>query len=215
VVSNCVLASSCSGLRIGYAGDGVLADMTFSNLVIRRAHWGIDFLCTARNTYAAETSAAGPTTRDLYFSNIVIADSQFGLTAHVAPDAHPPGGLRGLRFSAMKVRSSFGNYFAGNAQLPIRDIAFRDVDFIVTGALEDGITRIADPLPIFATKPVGPHAFLLQQVEGVAFRDCRLRWEGASGAWQSALHLQNAHDVDTHALTAEPPPGGAAITSDP
>jgi polygalacturonase len=214
-VTNCVLASGCSGLRIGYSGDGHIKDMAFSNLVIPKAFNGIDFICTAKNTYRGEVTAAGPAVHDLTFSNVVIGDAEFGVTANVAADARKPGGVRDLLFAGLKVRSRRGNYLAGSKDVPVTGVTFRDADFVVTGKLEKPPEKIPDPLPIFGSRTVLPHAFLIRHAEDVAFRDCRIRWDGAAGDWGSALHVVDGREVDGRTLRAVPfRKGGAAVTSE-
>ena len=59
-----------------------------------------------------------------------------------------------------------------------------------------------------------PHAFLVRHADGVAFRDCRIRWDGATGEWGSALRVVGSRDVDCRSLRADPfGNGDEAITA--
>lgn len=208
-VSNCVLSSGCTG----YTGDGVLRDMAFSNLVVTKAANGIDFLATVRNGYKGETCAAGSSVRDVAFSNVVIRDADFGITANTF-DAKPPGGVRDLLFAGLRVASRRGNYLCGNPAAPVQGVVFRDSDFAVTGRLDKRPDKLPDPLPLFGSRTFLPHGFVVRHAAGVAFRDCRLRWDGAAGDWGSALHVAGGRDIDCRTLRADPfAAGRQAITT--
>ncbi len=202
-VNNCRLSSSCCGVRIGYAGPGQLSSMVFNNIVIKRANRGIDFICGAFNHYQGQPCAPGPSLHDLLFSNFVIEDSNWGVSANICHDAVAPGGIRDVHYSGMKVRSRRGNYLVGSTSLALRDVSFRDVDFTVTGQVKNAPATIPEPLPMYFGGEL-PCGLLLRHATRVALRDCSIRWDGAEGPWRTGLHVVDGRAIDCRTLRVEP-----------
>jgi len=201
-VSNCVLASSCCGIRIGFTSAGHLSNMAFNNIVVKKANRGIDFLCTAFNAYQGQACPPGPSLHNLMFSNFVVEESNWGLSGNVYSDAQAPAGIRDVRYSGLQVRSARGNYLVGSKTVPLESITFRDVDFTVTGELEKVSDPIPDPLNLFAGAAI-PHGVFLRHVRDVAMRDCRVRWDGAQGGWRSGLHVADGRGIDCRSLRVD------------
>ncbi len=204
-VSDCVLSSACSGIRIGYGADGRLGDMVFNNLVIKQAMLGIDFICTGENLHTPVVIHHGPAIERMVFSNILIDGARKGLTATICRGATPPAGIRDLLFSNLRVRSTQGSCLLGRPDLPLRDLVFDNVDFAVTGDLPADAADLPDTLGIYGSAAGWvPHALTLRDAAGVSFRNARIRWDGATGDWQSGLCARRVSELDTAGLRVEP-----------
>ncbi len=201
-VTNCLLTSSCCGIRIGFAGRGELSNLVFSNIVVRKANRGIDFICNAYTPYQAHVEPPGPSIHNVLFSNVVVRDSHWGISANLYSNAERPACIRDIRFNGMHVRSRAGNYLVGSKTIPVENISFRDVDFIVTGELEKAPGAIPDPLAIWSMASI-PHALYLRHADNVALRDCRIRWDGARGHWTSSLHVEDGKHIDCRTLRVD------------
>jgi hypothetical protein len=201
-VTNCVLSSSCSGVRIGYASSGHLSNLVFSNIVVKKANRGIDFICIANNIYQGRVCPPGPSLHNLMFSNFVIQEANWGISGNLYSDTERPACIRDVRYEGMQVRSRRGNYLVGSKTIPLENITFRDVDFTVTGELAKASDPIPDPLNIFGAASI-PHAFFLRHAQEVAMRDCRIRWDGAQGDWRSGIHVVDGKAIDCRTLRVD------------
>ena len=201
-VTNCLLTSSCCGIRIGFAGKGELSNLVFNNIVVRKANRGIDFICSAFTPYQDHAEPPGPSIHDVLFSNVVVQDSHWGISGNIYSNAERPAGIRDIHFGSMQVHSRAGNYLVGSKTIPVENITFRDVDFTVTGELEEVPDAIPDPLAVWSMASI-PHAFYLRHANNVALRDCRIRWDGARGHWFSALHVEDGNNIDCRTLRAD------------
>ena len=73
VVNNCILCSSTCAIRVGYEGDGVIKNCTFSNLVIYDTGKGIDIISILPDLAIPFTEISlGAKISNLMFSNIVM-----------------------------------------------------------------------------------------------------------------------------------------------
>ena len=201
-VTNCLLSSGCCGVRIGYASSGHLSNMVFSNIVVKKANRGIDFICSANNIYQGRVCPPGPSLHNVMFSNFVIQESNWGISGNLYSDTERPACIRDVRYEGIQVRSRRGNYLVGSKTIPLENITFRDVDFTVTGELGNVPDAIPDPLNIFAAATI-PHAFFLRHAQDVAMRDCRIRWDGVQGDWRSGMHVVDGKAIDCRTLRVD------------
>lgn len=117
VVSNCVLQSRQSAIRIGWTHDYEVRDCRFSNLVIRQSTMGISLYLPALDKVPndpprgpgvpplAEGDAVRPFgVENVHFSDISLESKKTPLLVSFAPDAKISR-LRNITFSNMTIRS--------------------------------------------------------------------------------------------------------------
>jgi hypothetical protein len=199
-VSDCVLSSTCSGVRIGYCGSGRLEDIVVSNVVITRAKHAVDFICQARNDYVGGEPGA-PTIRDISFCNVRARDSHFGITANVQPDARPPGGIEGLRFAHLDIRSRYGCYLCGHAGLPLRDVSFVHSHLHITGPPSSD-AALPETVPVFNAEPL-PYALVLRDTQDVRFDNSRLSFAADAVSRTRSVHAERCVNLRSDGLECE------------
>jgi polygalacturonase len=123
-VTNCVLATGCQGVRVGCPGDGVIRNITFSNLVINSQNNGIVFDNPHR--YLAKGSDGSADISRIHFTNVVVNCERIPIKLFVDDGIALPR-LSDLSFSDFKIRSGGPCLVQGCAETIIRDIRFSNV----------------------------------------------------------------------------------------
>lgn len=196
-VTNCVLSSPCTAIRIG-VGDGVVRNCLLSNLVITESRTGINFI----SAYS-ENSKHGVTIENVHFSQVLMeAVAPFNVL--LGQYAKPPAAIRNISFSHFRVRGRQGLYFGGNEGLPLTDLSLQDIELTLSGADVDPLFAEKIPLP-FGSNRV-PAAVYLRWVQGLRVRDLRVKWEAISGGWQHGLVLEDCREVRLADLEVPAPP---------
>ncbi len=109
VVTNCVLISDDSAIKLGTRSDGYIRNCTFSNIVVRNTQYGIGFYMKDGGHY-----------EDIQFSNISIETS--------LPDAQDPGKCTNSYAIFMDIEGR-------GEQIPngsIRNVIFSDINIVTT-----------------------------------------------------------------------------------
>jgi polygalacturonase len=134
VVTNCVLASSCQGVRVGCPGDGVIRNITFSNLVINSQNNGINFDNPHRYLPSGKDGSADVS--NIHFSNIVVNCAGNPIRLFIEEGIALPR-LSDLSFSDFKIRSGAPCLVQGSKETTIRNVRFSNVQINTSG--EDAI----------------------------------------------------------------------------
>lgn len=129
-VTNCVMRTSCQGVRVGCPGDGVIRNVTFANLVIDSTGNGILFgnpriYLPPGTTGSADVSA-------ISFTGVVI-DCQRTPIGILVEEGVALTRLADLSFSDFRIRSGEPCTVQGSAQTVVRDITFHNVSIDTTG----------------------------------------------------------------------------------
>lgn len=129
VVSNCTLKTPCYGIRIGYTGDGVVRDCTFSNLVFSDCFNGIGIQLPERrkNDYGFEESVID----NLVFSNIVMSGiSHFPIEVVIYDNPETPVKFIGnIRFSNITCTARCFPTLKGRKSNYIENVTFDNCSF--------------------------------------------------------------------------------------
>ncbi len=196
-VTNCVLRTTCCGVRVGYEGDGPIRDCVFSNLVMRDTRTGIDLL-VPRHVGEKFVIEHGPAIENVSFSNLVL-DTEIAFRFWVADDAASPGGICGISVSDAVVRTADGCYIGGARANPIRNVRFRNLDLAVAGNRRSPCDASPpDPYPLWGgvLVPHIPHAWFFRHVRGLAMDNVRVDWRAGIGPWRSALRAEHVCELD-------------------
>ena len=168
-VTGCNLTSYANCIRIGWMGDGVIRNCTFSNLVMTDSVNGIGIVLPGIVPGAADCGREDTLAENLLFSNIVMD----GIYAHPikitldGPENTRCEALRNIDFSGIRARGLEFPYLRGNTDHPIQNIRFSDCAF----------EKVSDEeLPNY--KQHGPalwervvNGLLLQHAENVTFHN--------------------------------------------
>ena len=130
-VTNCVLRSSCYGIRVGYSDDGVMRHCTFSNLVITESRDGIGFtlpnsLYPRKFDFGREDSLI----EDMLFSNIVM-DGIYGKPiVSIFGDKSRIEAVRDIHFSNVHATGKHFPSFVGRESAPLQNFTFDNCSFV-------------------------------------------------------------------------------------
>ena len=203
VISNCLLSSDHSGIRLGYTNDGVIQNIRCSNVIVRDAFTGIDIISFITDVWESfprkNKILHGPLIQNLSFSNFSIT-AAWGITANLYENARLPAGIKDLSFRDTVIHCTCGNYFLGSEGKPVRNVRIENLTVVPAGdRIAAGDTASGSiPNPARPSKPKGlriPHALAFRHVDGVVVKGLRVEWECASGLWASSAYFERARNV--------------------
>ncbi len=135
IVKNCIMKSSCQGVRVGCPGDGVIRNCSFSKLDIESEVNGINFEFPHRYLPPAYTRRADVS--NIRFSDVVIHCKNNPIKI-IVEDGIALKALENLRFSDFRIQSVAPCLVQGCAETIIRDVEFINMQIQTSG--EDAIT---------------------------------------------------------------------------
>lgn len=211
-VTNCLLQSRSSGIRIGY-GQHPIRRCVFSNLVIYGSNRGIGVFVRD----AADIS-------DLIFSNIVI-DTRLhnghwwgnGEPIHLSAISRfagePVGTIRNVQFDNIIATGEHGLLVYGDPDSPMRDIRFDRVQLRIQAGPETkayGGNFDLRPNPV-KERQVFAHnipGLYVQHVEGLSVRDFQLEWGGGlPDFFTHGIECRQVQGLDIRNFRGMPNPG--------
>lgn len=163
-VTNCNLTSYSSGVRIGWAQDGIIRNCTISNLVMIDTSIGISILVP--NDKRTEPHPTSPTSawgsdvgreatliENISFNNIVM-DQQCSYPVYIKIDPEiPVSAVRNIYFSGVHSKGPELPFIQGRVGCPVKNVYFYDSSFTITDGSEikqrkqHGCTELADDKP--------------------------------------------------------------------
>ncbi len=205
VVTNCILSSTCCGVRIGFApSDHAVRNLAFSNLVMHRCKTGICLLCplTTHVPIACETPARhGPSLENISFDHIIM-DTEEALFLWTDSAVRAPAGIRNLNLSNITATTNRACYIGGSPEVPVEGVRIRNMKLTMTGEV-DGSIALDPPDPVSCWGcPQIPHAFYIRHARGVALADVEVDWGAARGPWRSAVRATDVRGLDFSNLVA-------------
>jgi hypothetical protein len=201
VVSNCLLSTPCTGVRIG-VGNGIVRDCCFSNIIITGTRTGLNFI----SAYS-DRLKPGVTIEDVHFVNCQI-DAVFPLNMLLGQSAQPPAGIRNVSLSHCRLRGEQGCYLGGNPGHRLANIRLHEVELRMSGSEVDPAFAEKTPMP-YGGQGV-PAGLWARHVDGLRLAGVRVVWDHVSGPWQHAVVIEDSSDVNLAGLEAPPPPVATA-----
>lgn len=185
VVTNCILVSAATALKLGTESHGDFRHILFSNCVIRQSRTGLGLL-----------AKDGGTMEDIRFSNIVMTTAPkwgqgFEWPIVVDLEKRTAGSglsrVRDVAFSDITIYSKGRVMATGLPERPLEDITFRNIIFRVGGyeaiktakKMRGGANGAAEGTPDYAPTPA---AFIFANVRGLVMDGVNLFWPEADGA---------------------------------
>ena len=177
VVSNCILSSATTGVRIGWEADEPIRDCVFSGLVIHNTRTALDLLSLVPEC-SFKTIDKGTPIENIVFSDIVMRDVRRAIHVWAGgsqPNREYDAFVRGVSFSNIRAKTR-GSVFIGSVgdATCVSDIMLRDV-FIEQIADEyDGDDEIVDtPTNCWGSGHL-PHSINLRKIDGLRLDGVRV-----------------------------------------
>ena len=132
-VTNCNLTSYSACVRIGWVNDGVIRDITLSNLCIKDSATGVSLYIPKllRNERNTDVGRESTVIENISFSNVAM-DRVAGYPIYMKL-ADKEGvnikSVKGIRFSNVSVTSAQFPYIDGRKNLKIKDVCFENCSF--------------------------------------------------------------------------------------
>lgn len=200
-VTNCVLSSRSSCIRIGY-GSHPIRNLVFTNLILYSSNRGIGIF--SRDDSFIEK---------VRFSNIIIdtrlhsghwwgKGEPIHISAIKSSSNGNPGKIDQIRFSDISATSGNGILIYGDKESPITDVVLNNVDLTVTkGKFTDSYggnidLRPAYPVNFGIFKADNPGLFAYN-IKGLTINNFRLNWEkDMPEFFTNGIEIVNFKDVD-------------------
>jgi polygalacturonase len=184
VVTNCILVSAASALKLGTESHADFRHVLFSNCVIRNSRTGIALL-----------AKDGGTMEDVRFSNIVMTTAPKwgqGLEWPIVVDVERRNDqsalsrMRDIAFSDITVYSKGRIMAQGLPESPIEGLSFRNLTLRVTGyeeikaarKMRGGANTVAAGTPDLANTPA---ALIFGYIDGLVVDGVTVRWPEHAG----------------------------------
>jgi polygalacturonase len=185
VVTNCVLVSAATALKLGTESHADFRHVLFSNCVIRNSRTGIGLL-----------AKDGGTMEDIRFSNIVMTTAPKwgqGLEWPIVVDVEKRTAesrlshTRDVAFSDITIYSKGRVMVGGVPESRIEGVSFRNVNFRVGGyeviktakKMRGGAKTVAEGTPDYAPTPA---AFIFAFIKGLSLDGIAVTWPDADPA---------------------------------
>lgn len=210
VVSNSTLSSSTCGIRIGYEGDGPIRNCTFNNLAIYDTPKALDIISVLPDMNIPFTVIdEGAIIENIRFSNIVAENVGRAIFFWLGREREGDfrGAVRDVTVSNMTARCRLGSFVGSNGNDALQSIAFRDVKLIITGNTQTGQIEI----PCVWDGDKLPWGLWCRRLNGLAFENLCIEFNGATGPWQGALRCDNVSDLVCTGFVTQFMPNQSAI----
>ena len=215
VVSNCVLLSRSSGIRIGGIDHRPMKNYLFSNIVIYNSNRGIGLFT------GIEGGIENASFSDITIETRLHTGDWWGKAEPIHIQAVPtskggkPGAIKDIRFRNIKATSESGVIVYATEKDGIRDLSFDQLDLcIVNGPSQREYggnfdLRPADSveLNLFCHDIPGIY---LKNVKGIKITNSRLRWgENMESFFRYGVWAEDVEDAAIEGFDACPPPATA------
>ena len=130
-VTNCNLTSYANGIRIGWMGDGVIRNCSFSNIVMTDTVTGISLSLPKYNPEVPDHGREDTLMENLIFSNIIM-DSLYAHPIKIrlyAPEETRCKAIRNIYFSDIHARALEFPLIKGNETCKIQNLTFSNCTF--------------------------------------------------------------------------------------
>lgn len=221
LVTDCVVRSSCAGIKIGTESHADIRNVSFSDCIIHDSHRGLAI--DGRDDSVIENIAFNNITVHTRLSHPVWWHE--GEPIILCPVPRPEGGaaarVRNVTFSGIRIRAERGVVVQGYAERPIENVVFDKMSVEIAAETEYTADKF-DPRPCHPDFAPSGHkgkaeatpwgslwyhdcpALFAEHVRGLRVNDLRVRWLGEPGpAASHALELHNLSDLRLSGLDVE------------
>ncbi len=189
VVTNCVLQSSATALKLGTESYGDYRRVLFSNCVIHSARTGLGLICKD-----------GGTMENVRFANITLLTKRKWGKGYEIPiiielskrgKSSPDGIVRNIAFSDITIETNGRVMVHAIDGLVLEDISFSNISYRIGGF--ETFNEARGPSPV-TNKSFGviPSAFIFKNVKGLRIANLNVVWPSVENApTRSLLYFDN------------------------
>jgi polygalacturonase len=208
-VTNCTLCSApACAVRVGYEGDSIIRNCTFSNLTIVDSDIGLDIVSVLPGV---PTIQKGTRCENIAFNNIVMRNVNQAIYFWMGNQTGGPSQvhLRNIMVSNVIAQSRYGSYVGGYDKKHCENVTLSNIRLVLTGEMPNGAAPAASGV---WGAPMNPYAIYCTHVDGLRIHDIDIDLREARGAWQYGLFCNEVSDADlrnirTRGLAALPAQG--------
>ena len=196
VVNNCVLVSTCSGIRLGYEGDGAIRNCLFTNIIIHDTQVGIDMLVPRDFDGVDFFVKDGPMIEHVHFSNMRI-ECQRPFHLWIGDEQEIIGGIRDVSFSNISAKGSRGSSIFGAKNNYVGNIRFKDVQIELNGEMDSALADVPYPSICwgFWDNLGVPYGLFCRYARDLEFENVKVSWNKISGDWLNAMKFDTVKNV--------------------
>ncbi|MFA7160842.1 MAG: glycosyl hydrolase family 28 protein, partial [Kiritimatiellia bacterium] len=152
-VTNCVLRTTCCGIRIGYEGDGPIRNCAFSNIVMPDTRTGVNMLVPGKVKVGAFQILHGPAIENINFSNLIL-DTKIAFYFWIGDESEKPGGISNVSIADVTAQTEDGCYVGGAVKNRIDGLRMRNINLAVKGQLRPSFgTDVPYPVSVWGSWP--------------------------------------------------------------
>jgi len=209
VVTNCVLATDASGLKIGSESCGEFRNITFSNCTISEAGDGIGLWVQD-----------GGVVDGWLVSNVTMTLREGGQPFYVWSSKRTPetprwGTVRNVVFSNIVATGDGAAFLMGPPEQPIENVTLDNVRFFMSGTVEKPLhADPPHPFDIWGHR-ASPYDIYSRHVGRLVLRNVELEWNRPERPeWGSAIRCRDVGNVDIDGFVGRGSEGSEAPTID-
>ena len=196
VVDNCILSSTCSGIRLGYEGDGKIKNCYFNNIIIKNTFLGIDFL-VVHHLGEEFYIERGSQIEDISFSNIRI-EAERPIHFWVGENEKIKASIRRVFFRGVSMKCQCGVALFGASKRRISDLEFQDVRIDFEGNMDKTMSEVPPETSCWGhpRRQHGiPYGLYARNVDNIKLFNVTMSWEKAYGEWQNYSMFENVSNA--------------------
>ncbi len=196
-VANCVLCSvPACGVRIGYEGDSIIRNCSFSNLSIFDTDIGLDIISILPGL---PNIRKGSRCENITFNNIAMRNVNQAIYFWMGNDTGEESQvhLKNILVSNVIAQSRYGSYVGGFDKKHCENVTLSNLQLLLTGEMPKDAAPAASGVWGAATNP---YAIYCTRVDGLRIRDVDIDLRAARGAWQNGVFCREVSDADLRGI---------------
>ena len=198
-VTNCVLSGGAAcGVRLGYEGDSIIRNCTFSNLTIVDTENGLDILSVLPGQ---PTILKGSRCENISFNNVVMRNVNqaiyfwMGNLAGGETQVH----LKNIIVSNVIAESRSGSYIGGFPQKQVESVTLSNIRLIITGNMPKDAALTGTGI----WGGFNPYGLYCSQVDGLRITDIDIDFREAKGAWRNGVFCEDVHNANLRGIRTQ------------
>lgn len=187
-VSNCTLSSvPACGVRIGYEGDSIIRNCTFSNLAIDNADIGLDIISILPNL---PTIRKGSRVENIVFENIAMRNVNRAIFFWMGneTDREAQVYLKNILVSNVVASCRIGSFVGGYAARSIENVSLSNIRMSLTADMPREATLSGSQI---WGGSWNPYAMYAMKVDGLRVENVDIDWREAKGHWRHTLFCED------------------------
>ncbi len=190
VVTNCVLCSvPACGIRVGYEGDSVIRNCSFSNLTIFDTDIGLDIISILPGR---PNILKGTRCENISFDNITMRNVNqavyFWMGNETANESQAY--LKNISVSNVIAQSLYGSYIGGFDKKHCENVMLSDIRLLLSGDMPKDAAPASSGVWGAATNPYGLYC---SRVDGLSIRNMEIDFREARGAWKCGVFCKEVN----------------------